>query len=116
MAELLVDKRALLENLDNDPAFLKEIIGIFLTECPTQVAAIRTAIDTDNCSDVMKAAHSLRGSVGVFGAKTAVDAAQNLESMGREEKKEGFGEAFAFLEQEMALVSSALREILKEGP
>src|SRR5579864_1471041 len=115
MTELLVDKMALLENLDNDPAFLKEVIGIFLTECPTQVAAIRTAIDAGNSSEVMKAAHSLRGSVGVFGAKSAVDAAQRLESMGREEKKEGFGEAFALLEQEMALVTSALREILKEG-
>jgi HPt (histidine-containing phosphotransfer) domain-containing protein len=114
MTELLVDKRALLENLGNDPDFLKEVIGIFLTDCPAQLAAIRTAVAANNPSEVMKAAHSLKGSVSVFGAKSAVAAAQKLESMGRDGKNEQFGESFAALEREMQLVTSALQEIAKE--
>lgn len=114
MTELLVDKRALLENLGNDSEFLKEVIGIFLADSPAQLAAIRAAVAANNPGEVMKAAHSLKGSVSVFGAKSAVAAAQKLETMGREGKKEGLGEALAALECEMALVTSALQEIAKE--
>ncbi|HEV2489535.1 MAG TPA: Hpt domain-containing protein [Candidatus Acidoferrales bacterium] len=115
MSALLVDKKALLENLANDPALLKEVIGIFLTDSPAQLAAIRAAVAGDNPSEVMKTAHSLKGSVGVFGAVSAVAAAQKLESMGRDRKNEKFGDAFAALEREIALVTSALQEIANEA-
>jgi len=48
-------------------------------------------------------------------ATRPVDAALNLESMGREGKQEGLGEALAALEREMALVTSALEKIAEEA-
>lgn len=115
MTQLVVEKKALLESLENDGEFLKTLIGIFSADCPGKLAAIRAAVVAHDPREVMKASHSLKGSVSVFGAKSAVDAAQNLENMGREGKQEGFGEAFALLEREMALVSFALEEIAKEA-
>jgi len=110
----VVEKKALLESLENDAEFLKTLIGIFLADCPEKLAAIRAGVVARDPRAVMEASHSLKGSVSVFGAKSAVDAAQNLESMGREGKQEGFGEAFVLLEQEMALVTLALEEIANE--
>lgn len=111
MTQPIVEKKALLESMENDTEFLKTLIGIFLADCPEKLAAIRVGVVAHDPLEVMKASHSLKGSVSVFGAKRAVDAAQNLESMGREGKQEGLGEAFALLEREMALVTSALQEI-----
>jgi HPt (histidine-containing phosphotransfer) domain-containing protein len=115
MTQLVVEKKALLESMENDGQFLKTLIGIFLAACPGKLAAIRAAVVAHDPREVMKASHSLKGSVSVFGAKSAVDAAQNLEDMGRHGKQEGLGEAFALLEREMALVSFALEEIAKEA-
>jgi two-component system, sensor histidine kinase and response regulator len=115
MTQLLVDRKAILESLENDSEFLKTLIGIFLANCPAKLAAIRAAVVACDASQVMKASHSLRGAVSVFGAKGAVDAAHNLESMGREGKQEGLAEAFALLEREMALVARALEEIARDA-
>jgi two-component system, sensor histidine kinase and response regulator len=114
MTRLVVDRKALLASMENDAEFLKTIIGIFLADCPEKLAATRAGVVAHNLREVMQASHSLKGSVSVFGAKSAVEAAQNLESMGREGKQEGLGEAFALLEREMALVTFALEEIAKE--
>jgi HPt (histidine-containing phosphotransfer) domain-containing protein len=114
MTQLVVERKALLESMENDVEFLKTLIGIFLADCPRKLAAIRAGVVAHDPREVMKASHSLKGSVSVFGAKSAVDAAQKLESMGREGKQEGLGEAFALLEREMGLVTFALEEIAKD--
>src|SRR6202166_3294615 len=115
MTRLVVDRKALLESMENDAEFLKTLIGIFLADCPGKLAAIRAGVVACDPHEVMETSHSLKGSVSVFGARSAVDAAQTLESMGREGKQEGLGEAFALLEREMALVTFALEEIAKEA-
>lgn len=115
MNELVVDRKAILVTFGNDVDFLRTVIGTFLTDSPAQLAAVREAVAANNPGEVRKAAHSLKGSLGVFSAKSAVTAAQNLEAMGREGKQEGLGEALAALERETALVTSALQEIAKEA-
>ena len=115
MSQLVVEKKALLESMENDGEFLKTLIGIFLADCPGKLAAIQAAVVAHDPREIMNTSHSLKGSVSVFGAKSAADAAQNLEDMGREGKHEGFGEPFALLKREMALVSFALEEIAKEA-
>jgi two-component system sensor histidine kinase/response regulator len=115
MTQIVLDQKALLESMENDVEFLKTLIGIFLADCPGKLAAIRAGVVARDPREVMEASHSLKGSVSVFGAKSAADAAQHLVSMGREGKQEGLDEAFVLLEREMALVTSALEEIVKEA-
>jgi two-component system, sensor histidine kinase and response regulator len=115
MAESPVERKALLESLENDTQILEEVVRIFLTDCPGMLAAIRAGVAAHDPGRVMNASHALKGSVSIFGAKSAVQAAQKLESMGREGKQEGLAEAFAVLEREMALVTFALEEIAKEA-
>jgi two-component system sensor histidine kinase/response regulator len=111
----VVEKTALLETLDNDPQLLREVIGIFLADCPGKLAELRVAVTAGNPDQIANSAHSLRGSVATLGAQKAVEVAQKLESMGRQGQLEGAAEAFSILEREMALVTSALAEIAKEA-
>jgi two-component system, sensor histidine kinase and response regulator len=115
MTSLVVEKKALLESLENDAEFLKTLIGIFLADCPGMLTAIRSGVAAQNPHDVMSASHALKGSVSVFGAKSAIEAAQILESMGKLEKLDGVNEALCVLEREMALVVFTLEAIAKEA-
>jgi HPt (histidine-containing phosphotransfer) domain-containing protein len=113
MTSLIVDKKALLERVENDAEFLQTVIGIFLAECPGMLAEIHSAVAAYDANQIMNAAHALKGSVSFFGGESAVEAARVLESMGRLRKLEGVREAFCVLEREIALVSFALEEIAK---
>jgi len=113
MAQLVVERKALLEYLGDDTQLLQEVIGIFLADCPGMLAAIRFAVMARSPIDIMKAAHALKGSLGVFGAKNAVATAQKLESMGHDGNIDGSVDTLSILEREMLLVTSALDEIAK---
>ena len=115
MIELIVNKETLLEGLDNDPQLLKDVIGIFLADCPNKLAELRTAVMARNVNQIASGAHSLRGSVSIFGATTAVEAARTLESMGGKGDAEDLDEAFSVLERETALLTSALEQIAKDA-
>lgn len=115
MTDLVVERKALLECLDNDPQLLKEVIGIFMADCPEKLAELRAAVTARNSNQIASGSHALRGSVSVFGAKTAVEAAQKLESLGRQGKVEDVDEAFSALERAIALVTSALEQIAKDA-
>jgi two-component system sensor histidine kinase/response regulator len=111
MMPIVVDKRALLENMENDAVFLKNVIGVFLADYPSMLAEIHGGAATGDPVRIMNAAHALRGSVSLFGAKNATAALQLLEVMGKEGKLEGVNQAVCMLEGELALVSLALKEI-----
>jgi HPt (histidine-containing phosphotransfer) domain-containing protein len=114
MTQLVVERKVLLESLENDAEFLKTVVGIFLADCPGMLAKIRAAVAARDPVQIMSASHALKGSVSFFGAQSAVEAAQILESMGRQDKLEGVNEALCVLDREMALVLFALEEIAKE--
>jgi HPt (histidine-containing phosphotransfer) domain-containing protein len=115
MIELAVERKTLLEALENDTQLLNEVVEIFLTDYPGKLAELRTAVTARNCNQIASGSHALRGSIGIFGAKIAAKAAQKLESMGRQEQMESVDEEFAVLEHEMALVASALEQIAKDA-
>jgi two-component system sensor histidine kinase/response regulator len=114
MIELVLERKALLERLENDSQLLNEVIGIFLADSPAKLAELRTAVRARNSSEIANGSHSLRGSLSIFGATTAVEAAQKLESMARQGEVERVDEAFSALECEIALVTSALDQIAKD--
>jgi HPt (histidine-containing phosphotransfer) domain-containing protein len=115
VTQLVVQRRALLESMENDAEFLKAVIGVFLADCPGMLAEIRAAVAARDATRVMSASHALKGSVSFFGVQRAVEAARILESMGKEEELQGANEALCVLEREMALVVLALEEIAKES-
>jgi HPt (histidine-containing phosphotransfer) domain-containing protein len=59
-------------------------------------------------------AHTIRGSVGVFGARAACEAAQQLETMAKERDATHAQQAYDALEEAVARLKPAL-VALKEG-
>ncbi|MGH7556150.1 MAG: response regulator, partial [Longimicrobiales bacterium] len=68
---------------DGDQALLREIVDLFLDDTPTLLEQLRASIQRGDHGAVEREAHMLKGSVSHFGATAAVDAARQLEGMGR---------------------------------
>ena len=112
-----VDRAAALSNVGGDVALLREIVELFLEECPRMVEAIQRGIDAGDAAGVQRAAHTLKGSVSVFGAHRTVELALQLECMGRAGDLTGAAEAMGLLAAELDRVGPALRRLAAEpGP
>jgi PAS domain S-box-containing protein len=110
-----LDLAVALERVDGDLELLKELAGLFLDECPRRMAEIRAAISQRNVLKLQQEAHTLKGSVGNFGAQETFEAARRLETVGRGQDWTGVEEAWAALEQAIGRLEPALAGIGQAG-
>jgi PAS domain S-box-containing protein len=111
-ADAELDRADLLNRLvGGDAELLKEVVGVFLDSCPTMLAELKQAVDRRDASAVQRAAHALKGAVANFGAKTASEAAQRLEVMGRDQDLGRAAEAYAALEMALERLRPALERL-----
>ncbi len=110
--DLVIDPTAILERFDNDIALLREVSRLFLDDCPHRLREMRHAIEGGDCRAVAEATHSLRGSLGNFSARVAVEAATRLERLARDGNLSEADEACAVLEREVLRVEQALKALL----
>jgi signal transduction histidine kinase/CheY-like chemotaxis protein len=103
-----LDMAACLERVDGDAELIKELAGIFVDECPQRMAEIRQAITLRDASRLEHAAHTLKGSVGIFAAPEAFEAAQRLEIDGRKQNWDQADEHWAALEKAIGRLEPAL--------
>jgi CheY-like chemotaxis protein/HPt (histidine-containing phosphotransfer) domain-containing protein len=80
---LQLDESIALSRVGGDAELLCEVIGLFLDDYPHSLEKIREAVTTGDPSGVEQHAHSLKGSVSIFGAQEAIEAAFSLEKQGR---------------------------------
>jgi CheY-like chemotaxis protein/HPt (histidine-containing phosphotransfer) domain-containing protein len=104
-----IDRAELLASVGNDWKLLKEIVTLFLDSYSQMLADLKQAVDRRDAPAVHRGAHALKGVVSHFGAKTAFEAAQRLEAMGREADLNEAEEAFAGL----AVAVERLRPVLE---
>lgn len=108
----VIDVSEALERMDGDKELLGELVELFLEESPSMLAAIKGAVAQHDTKALEYSAHTLKGSVGNFGAKNVYEAAFVLEQAGRAESLSGTEVAFATLEkalQELEPILSSLR-------
>jgi CheY-like chemotaxis protein/HPt (histidine-containing phosphotransfer) domain-containing protein len=109
-----VDFIEALSRVGGDRRLLRDVARTFLGQCPAWLTAIRAAVAAGDAAALNGAAHPLKGSLGLFGAKAAAAAAARLETMGRDGKLDDSRDALAALEREMARVTPALAAL--DGP
>lgn len=80
----VIDWEVARKNVGNDEALLKDLIQIFLTECPHMLAEIHRGVETSDAVLLHRAAHTLKGSAAIFGARPVVEAALRMEMLGRD--------------------------------
>jgi CheY-like chemotaxis protein/HPt (histidine-containing phosphotransfer) domain-containing protein len=112
----VIDHAALLAGVDGNRRLLRELVHLFLADCPQRLVEIKEAVRRGNAEALRIAAHTLKGSVGNFAAKNAFAAAQRLEIMGRDGDLHTAGEACATLESELALLREELGRLTGNSP
>ena len=95
-----------------DPDLLKEIVGIFLEDCPRMVTELERAVDSGDAEAVRRAAHTLKGSVAVLGAKALAAVAKEAEHHARAGDLDAAAAAFARVEEEAKRLVPVLEELL----
>jgi PAS domain S-box-containing protein len=90
------------------------IIGAdFLEQAPAYLTALDAAIAAADCATTARIAHTLKGLLGNFAARPAVEVARAIEQSARSQSPDGIAELNKKLEREMALFSAALRAALE---
>jgi CheY-like chemotaxis protein len=95
------DRAQALSMIGHDRDLLLEIAGLFLKNYPKLLKEMRRALADRDSQTLLKAAHSLKGSVGSFAARATYHAAQTLEELGARGQLDLAAEAFAALEREI---------------
>jgi two-component system, sensor histidine kinase and response regulator len=105
-----------LERTGGDADLLRELAEVFLDECPRWLADIGEAIDAGDARKLQRAAHTLKGGVDSFGARSAFEAALSLEKMARTSELGGSAEAYFALRAQVDRLVPELAAFVREAP
>lgn len=109
----VIDRDRLLEYAGGSAEAMKELVDLFAVECPKLMKAVRETIDRNAASDLQRAAHTLKGSILIFGARRPAEAALRLETMGREGNLTGVEQAWSTLGKEVERLLAMLADLRK---
>lgn len=98
--------------LAGDPELRRELAAMFLEDCPRLLREIHDAIVRRNGPDLKIAAHTIKGSSGVFKDQAAYDAALRMEHLGRDSNWAQVDDAWNVLNTEMARLSADLAALV----
>jgi PAS domain S-box-containing protein len=106
-----IDRGAALRAAGGDETLLRELVRLFLEDCPKRVADLRAAVAAGERVRIERSSHAIKGSVATLGAGIARDLAANLERSAREGHLADVPALLRALEAELDRVSHALRQI-----
>lgn len=101
---------ALRELNPEDPGFLRELIDVFLQDVPLRLAEIERAIAARDAVLLTRAAHTIKGSCGNFGAAALGAVALEIEQQGKSAAFDDATNRLPALRREYTLVADYLRQ------
>ncbi|MGH9701594.1 MAG: Hpt domain-containing protein [Candidatus Acidiferrales bacterium] len=101
-------------NVEGDLDLLGELAGVFLRECPAMMDTMRAAVAERNPTEVEKAAHKLKGCVGVFTDRGPFECALHLEMMGRENNLTAADHTLCELENQIRVFTAEMNKCLSK--
>jgi two-component system sensor histidine kinase/response regulator len=107
-----IDGSALLTDFGGNATVLAEVIGVFLSDAPVQAEALRKATQAGDVEAVAKAAHALKGSVGLFSKGAAYEAARAVEQAARAGDLRGARAGYTGIRDELSRVTEDLEALL----
>ena len=99
--------------LDKIEESLKEIVQLFVVESEKLLTRIWESIANKNASDLQRAAHTLKGSIRLFGLERPAAAALRLEIMGRDKNLVSAEQTLLKLNKEVEQLITQLRDLTK---
>src|SRR5262245_57704531 len=111
---LVLDRGAILARLGRDPNLLRDLVELFLRDCPGILDAICRAVAAGDTATLRRSAHTLKGSAMVLGAQDVVEKCQQLETMARSGDLTKAAETYGALERDVELAKPALSALVWE--
>ncbi len=112
--EEVLDRAALWSLVAGDTQLLKELIGLFEYDCARWFFALQHAIITENCRDVVVAAHALKGTVSAFAARGVLRVLAVIDNFGEQGDLAHAQEAMLQLTAELSRLKIALDDLGRE--
>lgn len=106
-----VDLSNVMELVSGDEELIRELVTTFLTDYPSKLEQLGKALTAADAAALERAAHSLKGSVALFGAAPARSFAAELERLGRESQLDRAATVLAQLQQELERVRQVLGQL-----
>ncbi len=111
-AAVIVDEQKLLTHaFAGNASLLADVIDAFITETPPAVATMRDAVGAGDLPALARAAHKMKGTVGVFTTGQALAAAVELEAAARADDVERAREALVTFEKMIGKLGARLKEM-----
>jgi CheY-like chemotaxis protein/HPt (histidine-containing phosphotransfer) domain-containing protein len=107
----LVNEAEVLSRVDGDRHLLGELTRIFVEQSRQLLAELNEAIETGNAAEIERTAHTIRGSIGNFGAPAASETAVGLELAARSGRLAETGALAAQLSAQVATIERVLIEV-----
>ncbi|MGE0823885.1 MAG: response regulator [Candidatus Binatia bacterium] len=105
-----LDLQNALARVDGDKELFDEMIALFLEEYPKSLMKLREAVIQQDVQAVAYTANTLRGSLGNFTATGAIEAASQLEHMGRQGNLINAKPALTELEKQLLRLEALLSD------
>jgi CheY-like chemotaxis protein/HPt (histidine-containing phosphotransfer) domain-containing protein len=102
-------------DLGGDPEFLVEVVEAFFSDTPPRIESVKTSLAGGDSETLGRAAHSLKGSSGNFGAARLQALCADIERLGRDGQLAGLSPLVERLESEYQLVVARLAELSAEA-
>ena len=106
-----LDRPAILERIGGDEEDLRQLAAMFMEESAELLQQIRAAVADKQGPLLRRAAHSLKGAVGIFGGDGVFRAAQKLEEIGRTNNLTEAEEVADVLERELDRLRPAFAKL-----
>ncbi len=95
---------------DGDRELLQELVSVALDNVPSQLTALRDAVEAADTARTVVAAHTLKGTMAAIGALGLVEAAGRLEELGRGRDLSGVTAALGLVERDTERLTATLIE------
>ena len=84
------DAEAALKRLDGDEELLADLMSLYVTEVPEQLAGLKATLERGDFQSLADCAHAIKGMAGHFCAATLINFSKQLEDAGRQGKTVDF--------------------------
>lgn len=106
----VLDQSRLLDQFGDEPEVIAELRDLFLDDFPQQLERIRGGIASGDTDLIARAAHSLKGASGTFGAERVYRVAQAIERLAREGQLDGVSMGLDLLGEELGKVVERIKD------
>ena len=96
------------------PAFLVELVDVFLKDSPELIEEMRSGLAAGDAERVRRAAHSLKSNSASFGADRLAAVSREIEMAAKSGSLEGTGSKLSGVEEEYARLTPVLEELKRE--